>query len=98
VVHLRAGRDLLLLQRDQTGLQAHPASYPVGTSASSCGVKWPRRVADHLPTCNERMEEELQSSSRLFGMHRDTLPLFIAVGESVNVIIMTGLYLVLNRP
>jgi hypothetical protein len=35
----------------QTGSEAHPASYPMGTRALSLGVKWPGSEADHsLPS------------------------------------------------
>jgi hypothetical protein len=43
-----------LHHRIQNGSGAHQASYPMGTSGLSMGVKWPRHEADHsLPSSVE---------------------------------------------
>jgi hypothetical protein len=36
-----------LLHSVQTGSEAHPSSYPMGTGAFSPGIKWRRPEADH---------------------------------------------------
>jgi hypothetical protein len=43
----RQGRDISLLYSVQTGSEAHPASYPMGTGTNFKGVKRPERKADH---------------------------------------------------
>jgi hypothetical protein len=45
----RQDKTFSLLHSVQTGTQAHPASYPIGTGAISPGVKRPGREADHSP-------------------------------------------------
>jgi hypothetical protein len=43
----RRGKRFSLLHSVQTGSEAYPASYPVGTEGSSPGVKRPGREIDH---------------------------------------------------
>jgi hypothetical protein len=43
------GQDLSFLHCVQTGSEAHPASYPVGTGSLFMGKKRPGREADHSP-------------------------------------------------
>jgi hypothetical protein len=52
----RQGQDLSLLHSVQTGPEAHPASYPMGTGGSFPGVKQQGREADHSPPCNAEVE------------------------------------------
>jgi hypothetical protein len=48
-VRVPAGTGNFSLHRHiQTGSEAHPASYPMGTTALSLGAQRPRREADHL--------------------------------------------------
>jgi hypothetical protein len=62
-----AARNFSLPQRDQTGFEAHPASYPVGTGNSFRGVKRPGRKADHSPPSSAEVKEcvELYIHSRI---------------------------------
>jgi hypothetical protein len=46
-----------LHHRVQNGSGAHPASYPVGTSGFSLGVKRPGRKADHSPPSSPEVKE-----------------------------------------
>jgi hypothetical protein len=57
VVRFPAGAgNFSLHHRVQTGSGAHPASYPVGTSGSFPGVKWPGREDDHWPLPRTEVE------------------------------------------
>jgi hypothetical protein len=42
---------------DLHGSGAHPASYPVGTSSFTLGVKRPGREADHSPPSSAEVKE-----------------------------------------
>jgi hypothetical protein len=43
----------------QTGSEAHPASYPMGTGGPFPGGKaWPRRDADHSPPSSAEVKYE----------------------------------------
>jgi hypothetical protein len=56
----RQGQNFSLLRSVQTGSEAHPASYPMGTGALSLGAKLPRRKADHSsPSIRSRTVELL---------------------------------------
>jgi len=41
----------------QTGSEAHPASYPIGTRGLSLGVKRPGSEADHSPPSSAEVKE-----------------------------------------
>ena len=63
---LRAGRSLDRIPVGarfsapvQTGPEAHPASYTVGTG-SFPGLKWPERGVDHLPPSNAEVKERVE--------------------------------------
>jgi len=43
----------------QTGSEAHPASYTMGTR-SFPGVKWPGRGIDHLPPSSAEVEKRVE--------------------------------------
>jgi hypothetical protein len=43
--------------RVQNGSGSHPASYPMGKSALSLGVKRPGRKSDHSPPCSAEVKE-----------------------------------------
>jgi hypothetical protein len=46
----RWGQEFSLLPVVQTGSEAHPASYPMGSGGSFSGVKRPGREAEHSPS------------------------------------------------
>jgi hypothetical protein len=48
-VRVPVGSELSLLHIVQTGFEANPASYPMGTEGFSPGVKRQGREADHSP-------------------------------------------------
>jgi hypothetical protein len=61
-----------LRHRVQTGSGAHPTFYPIGTSGSFLGLKWPGREADHSPPYSAEVKEcvecYLHSPIRLHGV------------------------------
>jgi hypothetical protein len=61
-----------LRHRLQTDSGAHSASYPVGTTCSFPGVKWPGLEADHSPPSNAEVKNERSYTSspppRLYGV------------------------------
>lgn len=51
--------DLSLLNNNQTGSRAHPASYPVGNGGSfPPRAKWPKRQAEHSHPANAEVNNE----------------------------------------
>jgi hypothetical protein len=66
------GGNFSLHHRVQTGSEAHPASYPVGTGDLSLRVKRPGREADHSPLSSAEVKEcvelYLHSPIRLHGV------------------------------
>jgi hypothetical protein len=56
-------QDFSLLHNVQTGSGAHPASYPMGTGATSPELKRSGREADHYPPSSADIKNELYSHS-----------------------------------
>jgi hypothetical protein len=64
-VRVSVGKEFSHLQIIQTGHKARPASYPIGTKASSPWVKRPGRESDHSPPTNAYVKNTWFYSSTL---------------------------------
>jgi hypothetical protein len=60
---LGAGQEFSLHHRIQTGSEANPASYPVGTGVLSPEVKRPWREADHSPPSSAKVKNAWRYTS-----------------------------------
>jgi hypothetical protein len=56
-VRFPAVQDFSLFHSVQTGPEAHPPSYPVGTWGSFLGIKRPGREADHSPPSSAEVKK-----------------------------------------
>jgi hypothetical protein len=61
----RWGQEFPLLSTDQTGSEAHPASYPMGTGGHFPGGKRPGREADHSPPTSAEVKKTWVYTSTL---------------------------------
>ena len=77
---LAGARYFYLLQNDETGFQAHPASYSLGIRSYVLGVKWPGHAVDHSHSSRAVIKNEWSYTFTfliyLHGPYRDKFVFF----------------------